>query len=353
MNNEGSAGISDIPSVEATPKAASSPEANKEISAKQRTIDTLNKGLDLIRSKKASGFFDTPDKADAKTSAETALTQEDEQKKLDSDGLKSFFKTTASMGTDAVEIENAAAENMKVRVVGDNVDEMLSLAEWREALNPADGAKPSEERIRQLESGRFGYVFPEEAKVKSPEDGIADKAVDATIKDNLARIKNEIDQRKKNGAEITTSEQRQLLMLGLADIANGPAGPRIKYEALQMLKGLGYGGLDTQIMRLDGQLEAADEALANFLKSKNYTLEAVAGKLKNGGLEALIAEGKLGNMEGFEELIFGDKMEEGKLEEILDPDRKKKRKDLLLSILGILVAGVMPLGQELTKISNS
>lgn len=349
MSETTSGVISDLPShpppAEVVPKAMSV-ETSKEASLREKAQMAIASGADLITEK--SKFFDTPDKVDAKRNAEKFLEQVG-KKALDSDGLKAFFISMDSVGgEEAGKISEAASEDMLVKVG----DRMLSYEDWKEELNtaknPPDGT-PDPQKIQELEEGVFGYSFPETTeepaeninidKEKSPEDQV--------ISDSIDSFEAKIKRAKEQGISSEELEET-LVLLKLAEEAEGDAGVIIKSEALKSLladyKMEGIGEI------IDGLEERKQPALDKIvsLMGEDKGQEFIAA-VKEGKLEDLIREGKLFKVEGMRELLFGQGFTEKDLKEIVSPDNKKKWKSGLLLALMIMMVGSVTVGQESIK----
>jgi len=326
-----------------------SPEVNKEVLASQRVKEALGKGVDLIKDKKDSVFFDAGDKADAKKDVETVLTQA-EQRKLDSDGLRAFFSATSSIGAEAIDIEKAASENMRIKV-GNRI---LTLDQWRAELNvlrnPPDGApvdpqkaEEIKQKISELEAGDFAYEFVQEESAKqekSPEDIV------------ISRHRKSFEEQFKKAEERGDVPKEQLekigetlVMLRLAKEANGEAGIILKHLALKNLEeNHGAQGLDDSIENLGKQ--AAESMNKVYELMEPGKAEEFRNAIKEGKLEDLITSGKLLKIERMRELLFGKDMTEAKLKEILDLNKKKKWGNALLTVLIIMLIGPMELGKQ-------
>ncbi len=353
MSETTSGVISDLPShpqpAEVVSKAIS-PEASKEASPREKAQIAITSGADIITEKKNNGFFNTPDKVDAKRNAENFLGQV-ETKALNSDGLKAFFISMDSVGgEEAGEIIKAASENMQVKVGS----QMLTLDKWKDELSKArnpDGSQTDAQKIQEqeLQNGVWGYSFPETTekpaenvnipKEKSPEDQV--------ISDSIDSFEAKIKRAKEQGISSEELEET-LVLLKLAEEAEGDAGVIIKSEALKSLladyKMEGIGEI------IDGLEERKQPALDKIvsLMGEDKGQEFIAA-VKEGKLEDLIREGKLFKVEGMRELLFGQGFTEKDLKEIVSPDNKKKWKSGLLLALMIMMVGSVTVGQESIK----
>lgn len=357
------AGIIDVSvrtQVDPAPKAAtSSPEAGKELPAKQRVLEAQKQGVGLIKSKQENGFFDTGDGVNIKEDAEIVLTQEkQEHGKLDSAGLKAFFSATSSIGAEAVEIETAAAKNMRIKVEGRDLP--LTLDEWRRELdglnnnlrvleNPTDGspidqqkAEDLKQKIKALETGDFAYEFPKEEKEEAgggkPEAGIL-------IEQKL----NDLEKKKDKSED----DKKLLVMLRLAKRANGPLDAIVKYPAIRQLYLLSPTPEGKKVMdymrgevvkAMDGgdDLRGSNQILRENGWSDKEIEQFSNGIIGSGSITGLIESGAFQKATGLDKAMFGknakgEEITEEEIRSLLDPEHKRDWSKLG-NIFGILFA---------------
>lgn len=335
------------PPAEAAPSVASSPEAKKEVSDRQRAKNAVAEGAGFIKSKYDTGFFDAGNKIDAKKDAEKVLGQVGGNN-LDSDGLKAFFKSMSAIGGETDEVSKKAAENMRVKVG----DRMLTLDEWRAELEaaqkPVDGRAPDPETVKELEDGVFAYSFPKTTdenpesasipKEKSPEDKLVDQ--------EIVRCKKLFEQRvKEQGDNPNEKDLQAFVLLSFAEEAKGEAGIVVKHEALRNLRDEhGRQELDGAINDLQKKVPDAIEKVCKLMPAE-MALE-FRNAVAEGELAKMIENGKLSKIEGMRELLFGKDFKEEDFKKILELGKKKKWKNALLLALVIMLIGPVEFGKQ-------
>lgn len=326
------------PPVEAGPKPPPIPEANKEVSPRQKAITAILDGASLIKTN-----VQAPD-------SKIFLEQLD-RNELNSDGLKAFFSSMDAIGDEkAKEIGGEAAKDMRVKVG----DQMLTLEKWKVALaavkNP-DGSQTDAQKIQQqeLENGVFAYSFPE-AIEKSSENASIPKeksAEDKIITDSIKTFEGKIKMAREQGASSEELEET-LVLLRLAEKANGEGGVILKHEALRSLSAdYKVQGIDNLINDLQEKVQPALDKVASLMehnKAQEFLTAVGEGKL-----EDMISKGKLFKVEGMRELLFGESFTEKELKEAMTLDSKKKWKNSLLFALMVMMVGGVSVGQELIK----
>lgn len=341
-----SEGISDVSvrsPVGAAPEAAtSSSQENKELPVKQRVIEAQKQGVDLIKSKQGNGFFNTEAKADVKKDAEIVLMQEkQEHGKLDSAGLKAFFRITSSLGAEATGIEKTASENMHVKIG----DRLLTLEQWRTELEaakklPADGTLPNQQKIDELEKGDFAYDFPkEEAGEGKTDTGEEKPGANSLIKQELQDL-----EAKKNKSP---DDEKLLIMLRLAKRAEkGEMSAIVKDRALRCLNILdSESGAGKIVEDMREETKQAREKLNVLLQNNGWNENKIMGfnnALDSGGIDSLISQGELEKIVGLRDALFGPdengrSISDDELQKLLDPEHKRDWSKLG-NLLGILFA---------------
>lgn len=347
--------VESVKPVDVKTSAEQAKEALYEMSSAKRVGHYLGAGKDLIKEKLDQGLFAGDDEKELREKAEYALKYTGEKGDTEnSKSLRAIFETLEVAGEDGKEISQAASENLFVKVGNGENARNLTLDEWRAELEaakkPADGTSPDSQKIQELENGVFGYSFPKNStrdesestpKEKSQEDiSITEYRKSFEEKFKLAKARGDTPKEQMEQIEQT------LILLRLAEEANGDAGVIFKHEALKNLaEEHGAQGLNNVIDTLQEKVPAAIEEVCGLMDPDKA--EEFRNAIEEGKLGDLIKEGKLLKVEGLRQLFFGKEFTEEKLREILN--KKRKWKDPLLLALIILLIGPVTLGQETFK----
>lgn len=196
-------------------------------------------------------------------------------------------------------------------------------------------------------SWRTEELQEQKAQEKSPEDIVISR-YRKSFEDEFKKAEERGDVPKDQMEKI----EETLILLRLAEEANGDAGVIFKHIALKNLaEEHAEQGLDNVIDTLQEKVPAAIDKVCELMDA-DKALE-FRNAIEDGKLEDLVKSGKLLKVEGMRELLFGKDFTEEKLKEILRVDKKKKWKDPFLLALIILLIGPMELGKEVVPMPGS
>lgn len=163
-----------------------------------------------------------------------------------------------------------------------------------------------------------------------------------------------LEEIKKEGR--ANERQEHLLdSLRVAKEANGEAGAILKAKALQQLKREGVFGVSDAEQRLSEQVPIAKAKLFDHLKTQGWSDGNIAefiNVFQTGQLETAIRKGNFPNVEGLDKLLFGRKMTEEQLKNLLDPEDKKNLGGSLLLLLLLLAVGSTEVVKQVVPMQN-
>lgn len=224
------------------------------------------------------------------------------------------------------------------------------------ALFSGDERRAVEDYIGGLDNGSIPLStrWEEEAKQDqaTPEKSPEDMEIANKIAQYRKLFEKKFETARTQNAPLSDEDSQTLIMLRLAEAANGDEGVILKHLALKNLRD------DHGEQRLDGAVNDLQEKASAAIDKVSELMDKAKAEefrkaIEEGKLGDLIKEGKLLKIEGIRELLFGKDMTEEKLKEILRIDKKKNWKNPLLLALIILLIGPMELGKEVVPMPGS
>jgi len=353
---EGQEGLPEMPAP-AERISISSREAGIKLGQAQ---DVIGKHLDQgFFGKEGEERYENAKKASSYKGTGVDSTQEESDQIF---AMRDSVKELVDQDTQARGMDSFFSGNLVVDVQEGDKTVRYSISEFEEKLETIKNdsslsEEQKKEKSEQLkQEARCGFLTEKEQaqstqenQEKSPEDILISghrKLFEKKFKEAEERgdtPKEQLEQLEKIG--------ETLVMLRLAEEANGEAGIILKHLALKNLEeNYGAQGLGDSIENLGKQ--AAESINKVCERMEPGKAEEFRNAIKEGKLEDLITSGKLPKIEGMRELLFGKDFTEEKLKEILDLNKKKKWGNALLLALLILLIGPIEMSKQVVPMSG-